>query len=370
MSIAHAAWKLMKLKMQSILASIRRQLDGDERWRQDSGYMEIQEFPRGSEPGPLRRSAQTGDCRLPELASVAKAWKTHESTNRKETYEVDASTSKKLAADLTRPFGQSTGRGFSLTRFKMSGHYRTLIMCQQDVFAPRIGPGCAITPQTLYEISHVVTSADPICGHLRWSDEYPFLVLQMARFGLNQHLTEQEAHQVADFSQPIIVSNGQVTPFSAETAHIHKRLRCALFHEPPCMCLDSVPFNAIRSCPRCHTDYTVSVVPDAIPGWPEARLLVFTTWKFLGEGNERDHYWPSHMTSGPPKRIYRLGYVHWCFESQPQEDNTYGIDIGDIQARVALARQSQREALPQYTAVETSSPDRTPFYDPPQFGSA
>ncbi|KAK0705909.1 hypothetical protein B0T26DRAFT_788058 [Lasiosphaeria miniovina] len=269
--------------------------------------------------------------------------------------EVDASTAKKLAADLTRPFGQSTGRGFSLTRFKMSNYYRSLIM-----------PGRAITPRTLYEISHIVTSADPICGHLRWSDEYPFLVLQMARSGLDQHLTEQEAHQVADFSQPITALNRQVTPLSAETAHIHKRLRCALFHKASCTCLDSIPFNAIRSCPRCHTDYTVSVVSDSIPGWPEARLLVFTTWKFLGVCNDQDYFWSSHITSGPPKRVYSPGYMHYCFESQPQDHNTYAIDIGDIQARVALARQRQREANPQYTAVETSSPDRTSFDDPPR----
>ena len=38
---------------------------------------------------------------------------------------------------------------------------------QQDGFAPYMGPGHTATPQTLYEIGHIVTHADPICGHLR-----------------------------------------------------------------------------------------------------------------------------------------------------------------------------------------------------------
>ncbi|KAK4442170.1 hypothetical protein QBC34DRAFT_499874 [Podospora aff. communis PSN243] len=124
----------------------------------------------------------------------------------------------------------------------------------------------------------------------------------------------------------------QNIPQLAASAQIQKRLR--------------VPFSAVRSCPRYHTDYAVSIVPDAVPGWPEARLFVFTTWKFVGEGDARDIYWSSHMTSGPPRREYGLGYMHLCFESRPMHDYVYNINIEDNQARVALARLTRRDVPP------------------------
>jgi len=171
MSIVLSVWEsiqlTMKHTMQRILGLLRRHLDG-EGWRQPDSDAATQEFPLGSEPASLGRSSQTGGCRLPKLACIAKVWDAHQDNdNRSETYEVDNSMSKNLAADLARPFGQSTGRGFSFTRFKMDGSYRTLIMRQQDGFTPYMGPGHTATPQTLYEIGHIVTHADPICGHLR-----------------------------------------------------------------------------------------------------------------------------------------------------------------------------------------------------------
>ncbi|KAK0649530.1 hypothetical protein B0T16DRAFT_410275 [Cercophora newfieldiana] len=198
-------------------------------------------------------------------------------------------------------------------------------MRQQDVFAPYMGTGHTVTPLTLHEIGHVITHADPICGHLRWSEEYPFLVPHMASMGLD-------------------------TKFSDDETQIQKRLRCALLHPTPCTCADSVPFGAVRSCPRCHTDYAVSIVPDAVPGWPEARLFVFTTWKFLGDGIAEDIYWSSHMTSAPPRREYGLGYMHLCFESRPMQENVYNINIEDTQAQVSLARLNRRDGPPAYTA--------------------
>ncbi|KAK3331722.1 hypothetical protein B0T19DRAFT_438605 [Cercophora scortea] len=128
----------MKHMMQRILASLRQYLDG-EGWRQLDGGAATQEFPLGSEPAPPGRSSQTGGCRLPELAFIAKVWDEHQyRDNRSETYEVDNSMSKNLAADLARPFGQSTGRGFSFTQFKIKGRYRTLITRQQDRIIKRI----------------------------------------------------------------------------------------------------------------------------------------------------------------------------------------------------------------------------------------
>jgi len=337
----------------------RHQLDGGEGWQQLGGDVETQEFPREVEPAPLGRSSQTGGCRLPELALVAEAWKTHQYTdNGRETYEIDNSTSQKLAADLARPFGQSTGRGFSFTRFKIDSGYGTLIMRQQDVFAPYMGPDHTATPQTLYEIGHIMTHADPICGHLRWSEEYPFLVPHMAGVGLDSKLGDEDARRLGDFSLPITWLNDQnMVPLErlAASAPIPKRLWCALFHAAPCMCADSVPFGVVRSCPRCHTDYAVNVVPDAVPGWPKARLFVFTTWKFLGNGIAKCNYWSSHMTSAPPKRRYGLGYMHFCFESRPSQDYVYNINIEETQARVVLARLTRRDVPPAYTAGDSES---------------
>ncbi|KAK1830685.1 hypothetical protein QBC39DRAFT_105869 [Podospora conica] len=370
-SMIYALWESIRLNMQGISAFIRRRLREGE--RQDGRYMpmKILEFqaPLWLEPAPLPRSAQTGGCRLPKLASIAEAWSAHKYTDRTEIYEVDALTSHKLAADLARPFGQSTGRGLSLTRFKIDNSYRTLLMRQQDVFAPWMGPGHTMTPQTLYEIDHLITNADPICRHLQWSEEYPFLVPQMASVGPVGHWTDEEARQLAEFSLPITALDGQTTAISAETSGIHKRLRCALLHKTPCTCPDSVPFSAVRSCPRCDTDFAVNIVPDKVPGSPQARLLVFTTWKLLGDGSAgyRRLFWDPHTTSGSPNRSYSPGHAHFFFESQPRDSHTYSIDRGDIQARVSLARFAQREAPPHYTdVVEESSGAKTLFYDLPR----
>lgn len=99
------------------------------------------------EPGPLPRAAKTGGCRLPTLEMITEACKKHKKDTG--THEVDSSLSIKLAGDLERPFGQSTGRGFSFTRFRIDHFYHTLIMRQRDAFAPWIGPGHTVSLRTL-----------------------------------------------------------------------------------------------------------------------------------------------------------------------------------------------------------------------------
>ena len=199
--------------------------------------------PLHFEPRPLGRSAETGGCQLPKLDEVRKTWKSCLHTCSEGRHEVDAPTTEELAADLTRPFGQSTGRGFSFTRFRIDRGYRTLTMRQQDVLATYLGPSHTATPLTLYEIGHTITHADPICRHLRWAEEYPFLVPNMARFVVNP-TSSLPMHAIAYETAPL--QPGQVD--------IHKRLRCALFHEADCNCLDSVAFAALYVlAPFCPT---------------------------------------------------------------------------------------------------------------------
>jgi hypothetical protein len=71
------------------------------------------------EPGLLQRSGATGGCRLPTLESIARACDKTQ-VNRDQGYrDVDPCTTQQMTADLARPFGQSTGRGFSFTRFRV-----------------------------------------------------------------------------------------------------------------------------------------------------------------------------------------------------------------------------------------------------------
>ncbi|KAK4447265.1 hypothetical protein QBC34DRAFT_410203 [Podospora aff. communis PSN243] len=274
-----------------------------------------------------------------------------------------------LASDLERPFGQSTGRGFSLTRFKIEISYRTLIMQQQDLLALYIGPGHIVTPKTLYEIGHVITNADPICGHLRWTDEYSYLIPQTASFSFDQHLTKQETRQISEFSLPITAFDGQTTQLpAAGLPHIHDRLRCAVFHGLPCRCPASVHFNAIRSCPRCHTDFTVSIVPDdRLGAGPEARFLALPTWKFLGDNYKSGSFWASHAKPASSKRVYGPAFMYGRFNPDGMDHNTYHPEDDDIQGRVALIRLARREqeVPPQYTAVDTGalSLAKTSSYD-------
>ncbi|KAK4163770.1 hypothetical protein QBC43DRAFT_335180 [Cladorrhinum sp. PSN259] len=250
------------------------------------------------EPGPLSRSTETGGCRLPRLDSIASVWDTSRPDCRR-WQKVGVFAENKLAADIARPFGQSTGRGFSFTRFRIHRGYQTLTMQQQDVYAPCIGSNHVAI--TLYEIGHIITDADPICRHLRWAEEYPFFITNLANFGL-------------DTSSPM----GKV-----DTC-IHKRLQY----------------------------YAINIIPDAAR--PDGRLLVFTIWKCLGNGNEIhvSTYWNAHLTAGPPKRWYGLGHAYYTFEGPGRNaPNTYEIDINEIYKSVASVRESCREPLPDYTAV-------------------
>ncbi|KAK0724394.1 hypothetical protein B0H67DRAFT_103593 [Lasiosphaeris hirsuta] len=310
--------------------------------------------PHGwSEPAPLGRSAKTGGCRLPQLDLIASAW---EARRGSEQHEIDAPTSEKLTADLARPFGQSTGRGLSLTRFRTYGAYNTVSMRQRDVWPPWMGPGHTATLRTLYEIGHVITHADPICEHLRWADEYHFLVPNMANFSLDQRFSEEEARRIATFSLPITTLDSQITPLLPERVFMNKRLQCALFHMVDCMCLDSTPFGALKCCPRCYADYSVNIAPDAAPGRPDGRLLVFTTWKCLGSGTERSHYWLSHLTSANSERHYALGHAHWSYEPGPSHPLKHEINVTEIQRFIASARSSPRESPLEYSYTAVAGP--------------
>ncbi|KAK0719175.1 hypothetical protein B0H67DRAFT_660556 [Lasiosphaeris hirsuta] len=127
-------------------------------------------------------------------------------------------------------------------------------MRQQDVLATYIGPNHTATPLTLYEIGHTLSHTDPIYRHLRWAQEYPFLVPNMARFGVDP-----------TFSLPMNALAYETAPLQPGQVDMHKRLRCALLHEADYDCLDSVAFAALRYCPHCYTDYAINIVPDVAP---------------------------------------------------------------------------------------------------------
>ena len=189
------------------------------------------------EPGPLPRAAETWGCRLPKLDMVTEACKKHQKDSGQ--HEVETFLSMKLAGDLARPFGQSTGRGFSFTRFRIDHPYSSVVMRQRDAFAPWIGPDHTVSLRTLYEIGHLVTHADPICGHLRWEEEYPFLVPTLANLGLYLRFSEDETRRITDLGN-------EVAPLMAEeAANMHPRLRCALLHKTGCICRDSIVFGSL-----------------------------------------------------------------------------------------------------------------------------
>jgi len=106
-------------------------------------------------------------------------------------------------ADLARLFGYLTGRGFSLTQFRTHGSYNTVSVRQRDVWSPWMGSSHTATLLTLYEIGHVITYADPICEHLRRTDEYPFLVMNIANFSLDQRLSKDRARQITTLRKAI-----------------------------------------------------------------------------------------------------------------------------------------------------------------------
>ncbi|KAK1836943.1 hypothetical protein QBC39DRAFT_61462 [Podospora conica] len=305
------------------------------------------------EPGPLRRAADTGGCRLPKFDAIIEAYnEAINNGNPDKRHIVDASLSAKLAGDLARPFGQSTGRGFSFTDFRIHTGYQTLVMRQQDAFAPYTGPNGTASLRTLYELGRLVTHADPICEHLHWSEEYPFLVPNLASIRLDQRFSEGETRRIIAFSLPITALDSGLAPLhlAEKTANIHPQLRCLLFHKANCSCRDGTTFGLVRSCPRCFTDYAVSRVPDPASGRLKGQLLVFTTWKSLGHGSYTTH-WMTHQTSASPKRTYGQGYMLYFFEGDGSSKTTYKIDVAEIQQRIASVREPTAVAPPEYADV-------------------
>lgn len=93
-------------------------------------------------------------------------------------------------------------------------------------------------------------------------------------------------------------------------------------------------------------------MPDAAPGRPNGRLLVFTIWKCLGVGIETYRYWKTHLTSGSSERQSGLGYVQYTFEwGESHCPETYEVNVDEIHESVASVRKGWREPPPEYTPV-------------------
>ena len=102
-------------------------------------------------------------------------------------------------------------------------------------------------------------------------------------------------------------------------------------------------------------------MPDVAPGRSKGRLLVFTTWKCLGDGDWRDMYWKTHQKSEPPNRSYGFGHAMWTFEwSDDNCPSMHKVNAKEIQHCVASVRESQRVEgpHPQYTDVVGESGSR------------
>ncbi|KAK3363806.1 hypothetical protein B0T25DRAFT_54046 [Lasiosphaeria hispida] len=240
-------------------------------------------------------------------------------------------------------------------------------MRQRDVWSPWMGSSHTATLRTLYEIGHFITHADPICEHLRWPDEYPLFVLNMANFSLDQRFSKEKARQITTFTLPITALDSEITSLLPESVFMHKRLQCGLLHRVDCMCLDtsrlapcaylatyplsnaSTLTGRRKFCPRCYTDYAVNIAPDAAPGRPDGRMLVFTAWKCLCNGTKRSHYWRSHLTSANPERDYAPGHAHWSYEAGPSHPLKHEINVAEIQRFIASARSSPRVSPLEYS---------------------
>ncbi|KAK3349180.1 hypothetical protein B0T25DRAFT_547392 [Lasiosphaeria hispida] len=257
-------------------------------------------------PGPKIEPAFTfsNTCRLPDPNLIHLVWE-RKRDKLSYTYLFDL-----MALKLVRPFNQASRHGFSSTYFKMNGYYKSIMMKQQDIWVPRVGPGNTATLRTLYEIGHTIMHAESICQHCRWDQEYPFLVPHMADFPLSK--LSQDVDPIKSFSLPIAAMMEETELLLEEESRLHERLRCALFHDIGCLCPASICWGAVKSCPRCHTDYAVSVAPVATR--PEGRCFVFTTWKYLGKASQ-DCYWKSHTDqTGLPLRVYELGRMYDGYE--------------------------------------------------------
>ncbi|KAK3353934.1 hypothetical protein B0T25DRAFT_545684 [Lasiosphaeria hispida] len=178
-----------------------------------------------------------------------------------------------------------------------------------------MGPGNTATLRTLYEIGHTLRHADAICRHCRWDEEYPLLVPNMADFPIGQ--VSQDTEPISPFSLPIVAMKRETRPLLEEASRIHERLRCAPSHGVQCLCPASTHWGAVKSCPRCHTDFAVSIMLS--PVQHEMRCFVFTTWKYLGSGSQ-NCYWRSHTDKiGLPLREHQPGSIYHGYEVEREK---------------------------------------------------
>ncbi|KAM7189013.1 hypothetical protein V8F20_010316 [Naviculisporaceae sp. PSN 640] len=172
------------------------------------------------------------------------------------------------------------------------------------------------TVRNLYEIGCYVRWAPRICDHRRWNTEYPFLLTNAPDLKASSQKTRKGSFWTR---QKIVDLKTAFQDFAVDPEHFHgpagdevvtgtmdARLRCALHHHhgPHHPCPDSTQFGFVRSCDRCDTDFTFTVVTEEVRvgGEKETKrqenLLVFTAWKNMGPGidREEDLVWQAHIS--------------------------------------------------------------------------
>lgn len=138
-----------------------------------------------------------------------------------------------------------------------------------------------------------ITFAD-MCGGKR---TYYSLVPRMADFPVEA--ADKSKAGIRVFELPTMALHNKVRELP-DSSKVNRRLGCALFHAIRCQCRESIHWGAVKSCPRCYTDYAFNVIrmpggPHELPG--NDRCFVFTTWKHVN-GAEEDKYWRSHTDGG------------------------------------------------------------------------
>ncbi|KAK3357262.1 hypothetical protein B0T25DRAFT_538678 [Lasiosphaeria hispida] len=253
-------------------------------------------------------------CRIPDVKDIRLIW---EQKNSGLNY---SNLLQRMASDLAPPFVLEARRGFSDIKFHFDIGRKSLLMKQENIWIPSVNPESAgtVSLRTRNEIGHITTHAESICKHCRWDQEYSFLVPQMADLAGTE-------------------------PLPDAPSKLPERMRCALFHEVGCQCWDSAFSGAVKSCPRCHTDYAFTVAE--APGVPGGRCFVFTSWKNMGNGAKGDRYWESHASGkNLALRVDRPGQVYDDYEGSramgPHLSNyTPVVPSGYIAALAALGKQ-------------------------------
>ncbi|KAK3364291.1 hypothetical protein B0T25DRAFT_60894 [Lasiosphaeria hispida] len=196
-------------------------------------------------------------------------------------------------------------RGISADYIKIipEANSDTFLFMTQKVFPVAAARGWRYSIRNMYELGYFVKQTSRICEHRHWDMEYEFLLPDMEELANKTgyyYLTGSMKTFVSFAASPRRFRRSTSTPSNVARVgdSLDQRLYCAVTHplgSSQACCQIDIQQGVVRSCGWCDTDFCFTVVRQNVPGRGNELFWVFTSWKNLGSGVDRnDPAWRAH----------------------------------------------------------------------------